>query len=208
MQFAHSLQLPVPAVHEISESGKQTSILMDFVDGECLEEVWPTMNIEEKQSVAEQVRDIITVMRKATPNQTSIGAFDGPARDCRQFLDYQGGPFESISTFNEFVLDFLDGTPPYIRQSITEAVNDANGSRNVLSHCDLTPRNIIVQDGRIKALLDWEYAGWYPEYWEFVKFFDRPTGCKDWKSFAGTMFEVPYAQELLVFQALARWQRP
>lgn len=100
MQFAHSLQLPVPAVHEISESGKQTSILMDFVDGECLEEVWPTMNIEEKQSVAEQVRDIITVMRKATPFQTSIGAFDGPAHDCHQFLDYQGGPFEKISTFN------------------------------------------------------------------------------------------------------------
>lgn len=107
-----------------------------------------------------------------------------------------------------FVLDFLDGTPPYIRESITEAVNDANGGRNVLSHCDLTPRNIIVQDGRIKGLLGWEYVGWYPLYWEFVKFFVRPTGCKDWKSFAGTMFEVLYPRELLVFQALSRWQRP
>lgn len=25
-----------------------------------------------------------------------------------------------------------------------------------------------MRDGRIVALLDWEYAGWYPEYWEYV----------------------------------------
>ncbi|KAL2192921.1 hypothetical protein P885DRAFT_64534 [Corynascus similis CBS 632.67] len=34
---------------------------------------------------------------------------------------------------------------------------------------DVAPRNILVdKDGRILALLDWENAGWYPDYWEYA----------------------------------------
>lgn len=29
--------------------------------------------------------------------------------------------------------------------------------------------NILVEGGRITGIIDWEYAGWYPEYWEYVK---------------------------------------
>ncbi|GAA5997024.1 aminoglycoside phosphotransferase family protein [Rhodotorula paludigena] len=32
----------------------------------------------------------------------------------------------------------------------------------VLSHGDLHPWNVLVRDGEIVALLDWERAGWYP----------------------------------------------
>ncbi|POR32750.1 Putative phosphotransferase enzyme family protein [Tolypocladium paradoxum] len=38
----------------------------------------------------------------------------------------------------------------------------------VFTHGDIAARNIMVRDGRIVALLDWEFAGWYPEYWEYV----------------------------------------
>ena len=30
----------------------------------------------------------------------------------------------------------------------------------------------MVQAGHVTAILDWETAGWLPEYWEF------PTGCR------------------------------
>lgn len=36
----------------------------------------------------------------------------------------------------------------------------------MFSHNDLAPRNTIVDDGRIEGLLDWEVAGWFPEYGE------------------------------------------
>jgi thiamine kinase-like enzyme len=49
--------------------------------------------------------------------------------------------------------------------------------RPVLSHCDLVPGNIIIKDGKIAGILDGEEGGWYPEYWEYVKFFYR-TGAK------------------------------
>jgi thiamine kinase-like enzyme len=38
----------------------------------------------------------------------------------------------------------------------------------VFAHGDIAARNILVRDGRIVALLHWEHAGWYPEYWEYV----------------------------------------
>ena len=37
------------------------------------------------------------------------------------------------------------------------------------SHADLSPENVIVKDGRIAAIIDWEFAGWWPEYWEYTK---------------------------------------
>lgn len=36
-------------------------------------------------------------------------------------------------------------------------------------HCDLAPRNIIVNDGIIAGIIDWEMAGWLPEYWEYFQ---------------------------------------
>lgn len=206
LQFAQSLQLPVPAVHEVNASDRETGILMDFVDGECLEEAWLSMDVEQKQSVAEQIGRIVATMRQAAPDQRSIGAFGGPARDCRQISDYSGGPFADEAEFNLFVLDLLRGTPSLIRSTLVEALNV--DSQIVFTHGDLTPRNIIVKGDRVQALLDWEYAGWYPEYWEYVKFFDRPTGCKDWKEYAETIFGTQYPKQLLTFQALARWQKP
>ncbi|KAK0452010.1 uncharacterized protein EV420DRAFT_702583 [Desarmillaria tabescens] len=37
------------------------------------------------------------------------------------------------------------------------------------SHCDLNKTNILVaEDGRLAAIIDWEAAGWFPEYWEYT----------------------------------------
>ncbi|KJX93151.1 phosphotransferase family protein [Zymoseptoria brevis] len=205
LQFAHALQLPVPTVHEVKTADRETEILMDFVDGDCLEEAWPAMNAAQKQSVAEQIGRIVAAMREVACDQP-IGALGGPALDCRQYSDYPGGPFANEAEFNDYVLDLLSGTPPRVRRTLAEAL--PVDSRIVFSHCDLVPRNIIVEGDQVRALLDWEYAGWYPEYWEYVKFFDRPTRCKDWKQYADIIFGTHYPKQLLTFQALARWQRP
>lgn len=41
--------------------------------------------------------------------------------------------------------------------------------RAVFTHCDFKAHNILVgDDGHLSGFLDWESAGWYPEYWEFT----------------------------------------
>ena len=47
----------------------------------------------------------------------------------------------------------------------------------LLTHSDIAPRNILVRDGKIVAILDWELSGFYPEYWEYVKALYLP----DWE---------------------------
>ncbi|KAF8153281.1 hypothetical protein B0H34DRAFT_663221 [Crassisporium funariophilum] len=38
----------------------------------------------------------------------------------------------------------------------------------VLTHGDLNERNIVVDDGTITGLVDWETLGWYPDFWELM----------------------------------------
>lgn len=41
--------------------------------------------------------------------------------------------------------------------------------RMVFTHGDFKAHNILVDDdGHLSRFLDWESAGWYPEYWEFT----------------------------------------
>lgn len=38
----------------------------------------------------------------------------------------------------------------------------------VFTHADLAPSNILVHEGHVVGIVDWQDAGWYPEYWEYV----------------------------------------
>lgn len=204
LQFAHSLHLPVPAVHEVSASDGKTHILMDFVDGECLEDAWKSMDEEQKRSITMQLRHILTSMRQVPWDQGKIGAIGGQVRDSRKYTDRLGGPFNTEAEFNDFVLDFIPTTPPLIRNAIKDVYNFTK-SRIVFTHGDLMPRN-IVKEGCIQALLDWEFAGWYPEYWEYVKFFEGFAACPGWYQYVETIFDTHYHKELATHQALERWQ--
>ena len=206
LKLAHGLQLPVPRVYEVCSSTDGAQISMDLIDGESLESVWPSMSVEQKKNIAQQLREIVSTMRSAPQAQFTIGACGGSARDCRRYSEYTGGPFETEADFNKFVLDLYRVTPTAIRNALAQSL--LTDHRIVFTHGDLTPHNVIVADGRIKALIDWEFAGWYPEYWEYVKFFERGTKCGDWKDFANEIFDQPYSDELVTFQAIARWQKP
>ncbi|KID95611.1 phosphotransferase enzyme family protein, partial [Metarhizium majus ARSEF 297] len=66
----------------------------------------------------------------------------------------------------------------------------------VATHADLHPRNIMVEwdteEGgslHITAIINWELAGWYPEYWEFVKALhtvDTKGALADWYEYLPT----------------------
>lgn len=209
--LAASLGVPVPRVHDIStsEDGSCT-IRMDYVDGICLEDAWENMHDEDKKSIAQQLRRILAMMRSAQPSSSTphIGACDGPARDIRHITDYDGGPFQSEGDFNTFVLlRVAKGAPHIINKILEEALRTLPEHRIVFSHADLSPRNIIIRNSQIIALLDWEYAGWYPEYWEYVKFLMNPSGCKGWHDLASDIFEISYPSEFVAHQAVARFQR-
>ena len=58
------------------------------------------------------------------------------------------------------------------------ALQDKKEYSVTFTHADLSFRNILYQDGKITGIVDWEFADWYPEYWEFPvtwdSFWDSP----------------------------------
>lgn len=83
--LAGQLELPVPHVYEaqpIANGG--ASISMDYVPGESLKTIWPTMTPEQKEDIAVQLRDILDKMRALPSETNSIQACGGGVvRDCR-----------------------------------------------------------------------------------------------------------------------------
>ncbi|KAI1333114.1 kinase-like domain-containing protein [Xylariaceae sp. FL0255] len=70
----------------------------------------------------------------------------------------------------------------------------------IFTHGDIAARNILVRDGKIVALLDWEFAGWYPEYWEYVFAF-RGLDNVDWETLGlevSSLFAKRYDLEYII----------
>lgn len=204
LKYAHGLGIPVPLAYEFSPETR--TIWMEYVESDPLEEVWPKMSPDDKTSIAQQLRSIISKLRSERPENIFIGAINAVARDCRRFSDYTDGPFTNEASFNAFILDLYRPTPIPIRDSLGAALRSDH--EIVFTHADLSLRNIIVRDGQIQGLVDWKFAGWYPEYWEYVKFFECCSSCKDWRNFAPTIFDTAYETELVTQQAIIRWQQP
>ena len=85
MLMAHRLGIPVPEVLETKHDETGFSFVMEFVDRDCLEDVWPGMSPEEKLSIAQQLRKIISTMRVSRTDQGSISSMGHPIRDLRQY---------------------------------------------------------------------------------------------------------------------------
>jgi len=51
--------------------------------------------------------------------------------------------------------------------TISDAVLDTLKDHDiVMSHGDISPRNILVRGTKVVAILDWEMLGFYPENWD------------------------------------------
>ncbi|GAB0139162.1 hypothetical protein EsDP_00007375 [Epichloe bromicola] len=206
LKVAVRVGVPAPRVHNVhTTSDGQTRISMDYIQGQPLDKLWPDMSVDQKKSIARQLREVVEKMRSVPPPPHIIGACDGTEiRDTRQYFTYHSPPCHDEKSFNDFLLAALyEHTPSLVRAAFSRRLRTHH--RVVFSHCDLTPRNILVQDGKIKGLVDWEDSGWYPEYWEFVKFFQRPAD-KDWKQYAEDIFPELYHDELVDFIAISKWQ--
>ncbi|KAI1169268.1 kinase-like domain-containing protein [Nemania serpens] len=48
-------------------------------------------------------------------------------------------------------------------------VSHCSGHNIVFTHADLNMRNVLVHNGRLSGIVDWENSGWFPEYWDYTK---------------------------------------
>ncbi|KAK6814614.1 hypothetical protein RU639_009420 [Aspergillus parasiticus] len=177
-------------------------ITMDFVEGYTLEKVWEKFNQGQKEVLAGDLKRYVSELRELKSEKiTALN--DGKVRVLSGSPDVQeGGPFQSREEFNQFLE--LSGVDTMLHASqddnldtMPHASQDDNSSSSgysskdedapqgreefVFSHGDILPRNILVDDqGKVTALVDWEFAGYFPIYWEYSR---ASRESKDWKDF-------------------------
>ena len=120
------------------------------------------------EHIATQLGDYLTQLRDIPslpiPDSAISDSLGEACRDTRIRGARPVGPFGNEAAFSQ-VLRFSD--EPARR-----------GHKIVFTHADLNPRNILVDrivrsngttGWELTGIVDWERAGYYPEYWEYTK---------------------------------------
>jgi aminoglycoside phosphotransferase (APT) family kinase protein len=196
--------IPVPEVYNAYTDTLtgETCIVMEFIEGERLDKAWDNFDEEQKQQVIEQLKDHFLQLREI--GGSFIGSVDGTPCANQIFEDSEGqfGPYNDEGSLNEGIVTAIHSTITggWV-DTVSQMVVALVGHEIVLTHGDISPRNMLVQGTKIVAILDWELAGYYPEYWEYAKAFYRPAWEESWiKSGAVNRILNPYPWELAVMQ--------
>lgn len=183
----NSTSVPVPKVHCAFTRRGCTYIVMDYIHGQTLWSWWQTASSESKESVRRQLRGYMSKLR-SVPNPTSgrvCGLKGGAIYDYRYTSGKGVGPYteECFGPFHdphEFCLWLRNGYTCHMSWEMCEKSNqdadidrmcriqDRRNSTTKLTHGDFNSQNIIVRDNKVAGIIDWEMAGWYPDYWEYT----------------------------------------
>ncbi|RJE19646.1 Phosphotransferase enzyme family [Aspergillus sclerotialis] len=141
-------------------------VLNKRVDGQTLEEAWPSLSEPQKVAIADQVVQVRKQFRSIT--SSSIQCIDGsPCYSSLLFFDHEPrGPFHSDQELWDALLHKLDHIPQQALENLKKLLPKCEPY--VLTHCDLNLGNIMVQDGKVVSILDWEYAAYFPIWYEYV----------------------------------------
>lgn len=164
--------VPAPRAVDAVQYSDSSFLLMTGIPGEIIGRRIATMTDEQLHSIAQDLKKYIAELRQI-PNNTGSGfqicnALGGGILDWRigesqrrelRFLDE--------TQFNEYLIEDLP-----LDEDARKLVSKSHGVKHdiVFTHGDLNLRNILVDgNGKISGIVDWECAGWYPEYWEYTK---------------------------------------
>jgi aminoglycoside phosphotransferase len=157
----------IPVVEEMKYWKDDNShfFLMKRVPGESLEDAWPRLSGAEKANYAREVIEYIAELRKhkAPSPQTVEGA---PVRD--QILGSTHTSVVVIEDKETWWARVAKG----IRRTDSAWLEEYKSrypkqpTQYVLTHCDLNIGNIMVHDGHVSGIIDWEHAGYLPDWWE------------------------------------------
>ncbi len=103
---------------------------------------------------------------------------------------FKAGPFLNVSGFNDWVqLAALPRLPISKRPPDPYRLLLPDICSIYFSHGDLNLENVVISDTqgsrRVMGVLDWEQAGWYPEYWEYCKLIIAGHHDHEWLSLDG-----------------------
>lgn len=205
--------VPVPEVFalysiENSEGRNVNYIIVENISGHGLDTIWARLDSSEKSKISRQLRTHFNTLRDL-PSPGYFGCIGRQPFEESMFWTAPedgiedgviSGPFESESTLNDALIrkyvynSGLDYKASYYRRVLPVVLRN---HRSVFTHGDLQRKNIILKEDGTAVVIDWESAGWYPEYWEYaLAMFACGAWDDDWHEYLGhilTEFPNEYA---------------
>ena len=170
----------IPLIQEMRKLNAPTDkvdlTLMSRVPGKPLVNIWGTLNHRQRASYTRQVANLIKQWRQFTSpvaQRVDGGLLDDQifqcqrviAPACRKVGRTVDEWFKNMEEDLRFGLVLVHRTkdPLVIEEKYQELKrNFPKCEPYVLTHGDLNLANIIVEDGKIQAVIDWERAGYLP----------------------------------------------
>ncbi|KAK2874976.1 hypothetical protein FQN49_001893 [Arthroderma sp. PD_2] len=173
--------IPIPEVYDsyVQDGSKYGCIVMEYVNGSRLDEEWESYDKGQKDGIISQLKQYFNELR-STPG-TFVGSVDLTHCEDQFFSDDRGSycPFESEAAFNDGLIRAVRARGSHSwAEMVVRFIKALPRHKIVLTHNDLSPRNILVRNAKVVAIVDWELSGFYPAYWEYVKAYFWP----DWES--------------------------
>ncbi|KAK7963895.1 hypothetical protein PG988_010869 [Apiospora saccharicola] len=163
-------RMPVPRPLDLASDSDKSYLLTSRVSGVRLGSCIDTLSEDEEHLLVYDLQKYIGQLRAIPKDATSkyaiINAVNEACYDHRvnMSLDYDEnrgdfvGPFVNEEQFNEI-----------LQTPALPGVSHCSGHKIVFTHSDLNMRNVLVHNGRLSGIVDWENSGWYPEYWDYTK---------------------------------------
>lgn len=157
-------------------------MVSELVQGDPLHLIWHEYTDEEKASVREQLRVQLAAMRRLT--QPYMGQLHREPFHCAYDAIKSNliGPFDSEEAFDEWCLARLNERPlaSWKWKRWLKKKRQQSSGKFVLTHGDLTPRNIMVQGSTVTGIIDWEWSAFLPEYAEYAFAMKLCYGLEEW----------------------------
>ncbi|KAF4976150.1 hypothetical protein FZEAL_7169 [Fusarium zealandicum] len=183
LYVAKSTAVPVPKVYasyQRQDKRKQkliTFIVMQYGQGTTLLSLWGTLGQDRKLSIANTLRTYFDQLRQLQHPGYFGNINGGPPLDDLFSETQVAGDIKSSFVTEEQLVECI--LRIYATETGERMAHKAHYHQNglptalhsdsapVFTHNDFQRKNIMVQDDGAVVIIDWEFASWYPIYWEY-----------------------------------------
>ena len=169
--------VPVPELYSatffLRDGNECGSLLMEKIEGSPLEDVWDSFGDSTKSRICGDIWSIVDKLRQISrPFEFShlyqCGADGSVSNDVLiQDLHSAKTPIQDDDALRARIYErYLHFNGRLFEHTLPSMLPRSDVS--VFTHGDLTPRNIMVDQGYITGVIDWEESGWFPDYWEYA----------------------------------------
>ncbi|CAG9936794.1 unnamed protein product [Clonostachys rosea f. rosea IK726] len=181
LYVAKSTTVPVPKVYAIYQRREKQStvtyIVMQYVQGTTLMDLWGSLDRARKTSIAKTLRAYFDQLRQLEHPGYFGNINGGPPLDdifsATQGANEIKGSFATEDELVDWIiriysLEIGERAAHKARyyQHVLPTVLRSDGTPT-FTHNDFQRKNVIVRDDGALVIVDWEFSSWYPVYWEY-----------------------------------------